>query len=60
MDDLYAPGWSDCTPDWDDDPDAGPPTRFDLRQHEMRDLRHQRAAPVALWTAHTIHAEEYL
>lgn len=36
------------------------PTRFDCRQHEMRDLRNQHAGPAALWTADTVHAEEYL
>ncbi|WP_069769766.1 hypothetical protein [Streptomyces sp. LUP30] len=31
-----------------------PPTRFDLRQHEMWDIRGQRIEPAAYWTAHTI------
>lgn len=55
--------FDDCTPDWPD-PDHPPgdhkPTRFDLRQHEMRDLRDQHAGPHALWTAHTINAGSYL
>lgn len=36
------------------------PTRFALRQAEMEDLRAQGAGPLALWTATTITAEEYL
>jgi len=37
-----------------------PPTRFDLRQHEMWDLRGQGPGPVALWTARTVPTQEYL
>ena len=49
-------------PWWDDaEPGDHPPTPFDLRQHEMRDLRAQHAGPRALWTAHTVPTtEEYL
>lgn len=58
------PAFDDCTPDWvapaDRPPGDHTPTPFDLRQHEMHDLRDQRADPLALWTAHTITAEEYL
>jgi hypothetical protein len=36
------------------------PTPFDLRQAEMEDLRDQGPGPLALWTATTIHAEDYL
>ena len=42
---------------WDNEQ---PPTRHDLRQHEMWDLRGQGAGPTALWTATTITAPEYL
>lgn len=44
----------------DPQPSDQPPTRFDCRQHEMRDLHGQGPEPKALWTAHTIHAPEYL
>lgn len=37
-----------------------PPTRFDLRQHEMWDVRGQGIEDAAYWTATTIHAPEYL
>lgn len=54
----------DCEPDWhypgDGEPGDSAPTRFDCRQHEMRDLRDQHASPVALWTAHTIDPGSYL
>jgi hypothetical protein len=36
------------------------PTPHTLRQHEIRDCRGQAASPLALWTATTITAEEYL
>ncbi len=53
-----------CTPDWpvpvDHQPSGHTPSRFDLRQEEMRDLRDQRAGPLALWTAHTIDVGSYL
>ena len=56
--------FDDCTPDWTEaaghQPGDHTPTRFDLRRHEMRDLRDQHAGPAALWTAHTIDAGEYL
>jgi hypothetical protein len=57
---MTAP--ADCDPWWDDaEPGDHPPTPFDLRQHEMRDLRAQHAGPRALWTAHTVPTtEEYL
>ena len=46
---------------WDDEPpDDHTPTRFDLRQAEIRDLKNQGPGPKALWTAHTINAPEYL
>lgn len=35
-------------------PGDRPPTPFDLRQHEMWDLRGQHANPAALWTAHNV------
>ncbi|PAZ15634.1 hypothetical protein CLM62_12625 [Streptomyces sp. SA15] len=52
----------DCEPAWTDDyqPSDHTPTRFDLRQHEMRDLRDQGPGPVALWTADTLPTGEYL
>jgi hypothetical protein len=50
--------WHDaCT---DTDPADHHPTRFDCRQHEMRDLRGQGPGPHALWTAHTINPGSYL
>ena len=55
--------FDDCTPDWpatDQPPGDHAPSPFDLRQHEMRDLRDQRAGPVALRTAHTIDVGSYL
>jgi hypothetical protein len=36
------------------------PTRYDCRQHEMRDLYGQAAGPHALWTAETVPAGRYL
>ena len=43
--------WTDhCTTP----PGDRPPTPFDLRQHEMWDLRGQHANPAALWTAHNV------
>lgn len=55
----------DCEPDWTDPSDHQPgdrtPTRFDCRQHELRDLHNQHAGPHALRTAHTVPTrEEYL
>lgn len=42
----------DHDPTWtDEQPADHPPTPFDLRQHEMRDLRGQGPGPAALWTA---------
>jgi hypothetical protein len=55
--------FDDCTPDWPEiEPQPGDrtPSRFDLRQAEMHDLRDQRAGPLALWTAHTIDVGSYL
>jgi hypothetical protein len=56
--------FDDCAPDWpspvDHQPDDHTPSRFDLRQDEMHDLRDQHAGPVALWTAHTIDVGSYL
>lgn len=56
--------FDDCTPDWTNPADHQPgdhaPSPFDLRQHEMRDLRDQRAGPLALWTANTIDTGSYL
>lgn len=56
--------FDDCAPDWPESPDTQPgdrtPSRFALRQDEMRDLRDQRAGPVALRTAHTIDVGSYL
>lgn len=49
----------DCEPAWATEP-AAHPTRFDCRQHEMRDLRGQAAGPHALWTAETVPTQEYL
>lgn len=46
-------------PDQPDDNDHTP-TPFAVRQAEMEDLRAQGARPLDLWTATTIHAEEYL
>lgn len=51
----------DYEPTRPDPPPDRTPTRHDCRQHEMRDMRGQHAAPHALWTATTIQpAEEYL
>lgn len=50
----------DCEPHWNDEPTNHTPTPTDLRQHEIRDCRGQAASPLALWTATTITAEEYL
>lgn len=52
----------DCQPDWPYPAEPGDhqPSPFDLRQHEMDDLRDQHAGPLALWTAHTIDTGEYL
>jgi hypothetical protein len=56
---VTAPAAPD--PWWDDaEPGDHPPTPFDLRQHEMRDLRAQGPGPLALWTAHTVPTQEYL
>ena len=55
--------FDDCTPDWpvlDPQPGDHAPSRFDLRQDEMRDLRDQRAGPLALWTAHNVPTGRYL
>lgn len=50
--------WHDvCT---DAEPGDHQPSRFDLRQHEMRDLRDQGVGPVALWTADTVPTGRYL
>ena len=43
-----------------DQPSDRTPTRFDLREHEMHDLRDQGAGPVALWTADTVPTGRYL
>lgn len=45
-------------PDRTGEPGDHQPTRFDCRQHEMRDLRGQHAGPHALWTADTVAIEE--
>lgn len=52
----------DCDPDQTDDwePSDRTPTRFDLRQAEIRDMRDQGPGPKALWTAHTIPTGSYL
>jgi hypothetical protein len=50
----------DCDPAWTDPPSDRHPTRFDCRQHEMRDLRGQAVGPRALWTAETVPTQEYL
>lgn len=55
--------FDDCTPDWaTPEPQSGDhaPSPFDLRQDEMRDLRDQRAGPLALWTADTVPTGRYL
>lgn len=55
--------FDDCAPDWtvvEPQPGGHTPTRFDLRQDEMRDLRDQHAGPLALWTAHTVDVGSYL
>lgn len=55
------PGF-DCDPAWSDDyqPNDRTPTRFDLRHHEMHDLRNQGPGPHALWAAHDVPAGSYL
>ncbi|MBP5870880.1 hypothetical protein [Streptomyces scabiei] len=55
---AVQPALTDCDPDRTDEPGDHQPTRFDCRQHEMRDLRGQAAGPHALWTAHTVAIEE--
>ena len=45
---------------WATEPGDHQPSRFDCRQHEMRDLRGQAAGPHALWTAETINPGSYL
>ncbi|MBR8638653.1 hypothetical protein KEF29_03400 [Streptomyces tuirus] len=52
----------DGDPSWVDDwePSDRTPTRVDLRQAEMRDLRDQGPGPVALWTASDIPTGSYL
>ena len=56
--------FDDCAPDWPTpaghQPSDHTPSRSDLRQDEMRDLRDQCAGPLALWTAHTIDVGSYL
>lgn len=55
--------FDDCTPDWpalDPQPDGHAPSRFALRQDEMRDLRDQHAGPLALWTADNVPTGRYL
>jgi hypothetical protein len=50
-----------CDPNWRDQPaELDAPSRFLQRVHEIADQRGQQASPRALWTAHTIHAPEYL
>lgn len=53
---------TDCEPAWNPgwEPSDRPPTPFDLRQAEIRDLRDQGPGPAALWTATTINTLEYL
>lgn len=48
--------------DWtlDCQPGDQTPSRFDCRQHEMRDCRGQHAGPAALWTARNVPTQEYL
>lgn len=48
----------DCDPAWTDEPADHQPSRFDCRQHEMRDLRGQAAGPHALWKAETVLIKE--
>ena len=52
----------DCDPSWSDDwaPSDRTPTRFDLRQAEIRDMRDQGPGPKALWTATDIPTRSYL
>lgn len=38
----------------DPPPANRPPTRFDLRQHEIRDLHGQNINSTAYWTAHNV------
>ena len=56
--------FDDCAPDWPGPSDRQfgdhTPTRFDLRQDEMRDLRDQHAGPLALWTADNVPTGRYL
>ncbi|WP_329472681.1 hypothetical protein OIE75_29480 [Streptomyces sp. NBC_01723] len=51
-----------CDPLWTDDWEPGdrPPSAFDLRQAEIRDLKRQRAGTKALWTADTVPTSHYL
>lgn len=48
----------DCEPAWTDQPADHTPTRFDCRQHEIRDLGGQGAGPYALWTVETVPTQE--
>lgn len=55
------PDAPECDPSWTDcEPADRTPTPFDLRNHEMWDLRGQGPEPVALWTAHNVPTGSYL
>lgn len=55
---MTQPPATDCESDWE--PSDRPPTPFDLRQAEIRDLRDQGPGPLALWSATTIPTKDYL
>lgn len=59
---MTQPPTPSCDSSWEPswEPTDRPPTGFDLRQAEMIDLYGQGPGRLALWTAITIHAEEYL
>lgn len=50
----------DCNPAWTDEPADRTPSRFDCRQHELRDLHNQHAGPHAIRTAQTVPTGSYL
>lgn len=56
------PSVLDCDPSWSDDwqPSDRTPTRLDLRQAEIRDMRDQGPGPLALWTAQNVPTGTYL
>lgn len=50
--------WHDVCTNTEPEPGDHQPTRFDCRQHEIRDLGGQGAGPYALWTVETVPTQE--